>query len=174
MDRIKTGLPIDYISRLLVDVNMDGSSIINSLSTYYPIKLLNTIYNGDSMNRAKYNLIMAEKITPKKKAREYCDKETYENELRQVLGDIHYACDLDEDTIFLSGSNGSLIAGTNYEGYEPYLVSLLRLEAVELTVHQFFGSTYILSDCFSDIRSHIESHEKDPNVCIYIYYYIII
>ena len=38
----------------------------------------------DALNRAKYNLIVAERIDPPKPARAYADRDQLENELKQV------------------------------------------------------------------------------------------
>jgi hypothetical protein len=39
----------------------------------------------DALNRAKYNLIVAERIDPPKPARAYADRDQLENELKQVV-----------------------------------------------------------------------------------------
>ncbi|KAF1792364.1 Tetratricopeptide-like helical domain [Phytophthora cactorum] len=61
MDRIKDNISLDHLSRLLVDVHMDSSKIVDSI-----------------------NLIIANEITPHLTAEEYMDKGEYENELKQL------------------------------------------------------------------------------------------
>lgn len=127
MNIIENKLPLDYIARVLVDLNADGSKIMNCLCSHYQKKLLDAIYCGDKMNRAKYNLIISSAIYPKKKAEEYIDKEEYENELKEILGEIHYASDLDDDTVFIAGSYGAIVSGENSMDYEPFLINFIQL-----------------------------------------------
>lgn len=42
-------------------------------------------------------------------AERYMDKEVYENELKQVLGAVHSAHDLDEHTVLIRGQHGALM-----------------------------------------------------------------
>ena len=56
------------------------------------------------------NVIMARSISPRlHPAEKYMDKEDYENELKQVLGDTHFAYDIGEDFI----ESGETVAREN-------------------------------------------------------------
>lgn len=67
---------------------------------------INTCSSG---SRGKFNIIIAEEISPKMKAVKYMDKEAHENELKQVLGDTQDAFDLSSDQIVVIGRHGNLI-----------------------------------------------------------------
>ena len=64
MDRIKDNISLDHLARLLVDVQQDSSSIVDSIISQYQRDLLDLIFLGDAPNRNKVNLIIANEITP--------------------------------------------------------------------------------------------------------------
>ena len=59
---------------------------MNDILSNYQQSLLNMIFCGDMDNRGKFNLIIAEHITPhEEKAAAYMQRDDKENELKQVL-----------------------------------------------------------------------------------------
>jgi len=91
LDRVKDQMSLDHLSRLLVDVHMDSSKIVDSIISPHQRELMQLIFDGDAAHRDKVNLIIANEITPHLTAEEYMDKGQYENELRQVLGETRSA-----------------------------------------------------------------------------------
>ena len=65
MDKILNGISLDYLSRVMTDIHMDGSQVTQSLTSERQATLLNMVFNGNEMNRNKVNVFIAEKITPK-------------------------------------------------------------------------------------------------------------
>ena len=53
LDRIKDNISLDHLSRLLVDVHIDSSKIVDSVISQYQRDLLNLIFMGDAQNRNK-------------------------------------------------------------------------------------------------------------------------
>jgi hypothetical protein len=53
MDRIKDNVSLDHMARLLVDVQQDSSSIVDSIISQHQRELLNLIFLGDAPNRNK-------------------------------------------------------------------------------------------------------------------------
>ena len=64
--------------------------------------LLGLINNG--VESVKY--VFADAISPHKKADAYMDKGSFENELTQVLGDLHAAHGIGENHVLLVGHDG--------------------------------------------------------------------
>ena len=60
MDRRADNVSLDLLSRVLVDVQMDSSRIMDDLFTTYQRSLMDMLFMGDTINRSKYNCIMAE------------------------------------------------------------------------------------------------------------------
>jgi len=121
MDLLAHCTCVDHLSRVLVDVHQDSSRIMNDLLSPYQRSLLEMVFNGDAMARNKYvvvllgclvawlvvwyvtfglptafafrfNLIMAEGMSPFLAAEDYMDRGDKENELKQVLGDLYVCC----------------------------------------------------------------------------------
>lgn len=162
MDRIKDNISLDTLSRLLVDVAIDSSTIIDSVLSAYQRKLLALIFDGDAANRDKVNLIIANEITPHLTAEEYMDKGEYENELKQVLGDTRAAFDVSEHDTLVFGSNGLLIAGPNARSHEPLLCSYLQFTSLDLFVRNFFNRLFLVNDAMRQLRVLINAHADDP------------
>jgi len=166
MDRIKDNISIDHLSRLLVDVHVDSSTIVDSTLSAYQRRLLHLVYNGDAESRDKMNLVIANEITPHLTAEEYMDKGEYENELKQILGDTRSAFDISEHDTLVFGANGLLIAGPNSRHHEPLLCSYLQFMAMDLFVRNFFNRTFYLMDSMKELRMQIATYEEDPNTLV--------
>ncbi|KAL4133568.1 hypothetical protein PRIC2_003885 [Phytophthora ramorum] len=163
MDRIKDNISLDHLSRLLVDVHMDSSKIVDSVLSAYQRSLLGLIFSNQAASRNKINLIIANEITPHLTAEEYMDKGEYENELKQVIGDTRAAFDISEHDTLVFGAHGLLIAGPNSRHHEPLLCSFLQYESMNLFTQNFFARMFIIVDDMTQVRKLIETAEKDPN-----------
>ncbi|GMF31451.1 unnamed protein product [Phytophthora lilii] len=163
MDRIKDNISLDHLSRLLVDVHMDSSKIVDSVLSAYQRSLLGLIFSNQAASRNKINLIIANEITPHLTAEEYMDKGEYENELKQVIGDTRAAFDISEHDTLVFGAHGLLIAGPNSRHHEPLLCSFLQYESMNLFTQNFFARMFIIVDDMAQVRKLIETAEKDPN-----------
>jgi hypothetical protein len=75
---------------------------MESVISSYQRKLLHVMFGGHENTRDKFNAIISSDITPHMAAIKYMDKEDYENELKQVIGDTQSAHDL--------GNNGTMHA----------------------------------------------------------------
>eukprot|EP01029_Cantina_marsupialis_P017869 TRINITY_DN4028_c2_g1_i1.p1 TRINITY_DN4028_c2_g1~~TRINITY_DN4028_c2_g1_i1.p1 ORF type:complete len:886 (+),score=286.50 TRINITY_DN4028_c2_g1_i1:119-2776(+) len=163
MDRIKDNISLDHLSRLLVDVHIDSSTIVDSVISTYQRNLLNIIFLGDAENRDKVNLIIANEITPHLTALQYMDHGEYENELKQVLGDTRDAFDISEHDTLIFGEHGILVAGPNSRHHEPLLCSYLQFISMDLFVRNFFNRMFLVVDHIKNCYEHINESHKDPN-----------
>mmetsp|Transcript_24583 Transcript_24583/g.85476 ORF Transcript_24583/g.85476 Transcript_24583/m.85476 type:complete len:862 (-) Transcript_24583:94-2679(-) len=163
MDRIKDNISLDHLSRLLVDVHVDSSKIVDSVISAYQRQLMNLIFMGDASNRDKVNLIIANEITPHLTAEEYMDKGEYENELKQVLGDTRAAFDISEHDTLIFGAHGILVAGPNSRHHEPLLCSYLQFNAMDIFVRNYFIRMFVVLDFMKTTRTEIAASERDPN-----------
>lgn len=162
MDRIKDNISLDHLSRLLVDVQQDSSSIVHSLISAYQRDLLQLIFLGDADFRNKVNLIIANEITPHLTAEEYMDKGEYENELKQVVGDTKAAYDISEHDTLIFGSNGLLVAGPNSRHHEPLLCAYLQFITIDIFMQNFFSRLWILNLDMKTTMDIIEKSGKEP------------
>lgn len=163
MDRTAESISLDLLSRMLVDVHQDSSLIMDDLLSSYQRAMLDVIFMGDTKNRGKFNMVIADSIEPFLPAAEYMDRDSNENELKQIVGDLHRAVDLGEDGVLIVGRDGLLVAGTNAKDYEPLLVCYLSLLCREMFLRNFFVRIFVVDDLLKTVRGLINDYQSDPN-----------
>jgi hypothetical protein len=172
LDRIKDNISLDHLSRLLVDVQQDSSSIVDAIVSQYQRDLLNLVFLGDAENRNKVNLVIANEITPHLTAEEYMDKGEYENELKQIIGDTKAAYDISEHDTLIFGAYGLLLAGPNSRHHEPLLCAYLQFITIDIFLQNYFARIWILNDDMQVTNKIILEGEKDPRALHRIRYRI--
>lgn len=163
MERKRNDISLDLLSRLLVDLHQDSSSIMNDLLSQYQRGLLDMLFMGDTAMRNKFNCIVAEKITPQLSGEDYMDKGDCENELKQVLGDLRACHDLSAEDVIIMGQDGVLLCGPHCLQNEKMLFVYLSLLCREIFIRNFFIRTFVLDDLLDQIRKLIMNYAKDPN-----------
>jgi WD repeat-containing protein 35 len=163
LERQADSISLDHLSRLLVDVHQDSSQIMNDLLSQYQCTLLDMIFMGDKDNRGKFNMLMAENIEPFHPAEDYMDKSDNENELKQVIGDLHEAFDIGDDSVLIIGRDGLLVAGGASRECETMFISYLSLICKEMFIRNFFVRTFILDDLMKKVRKTILKYKENPN-----------
>ena len=162
MDRIGHGISLDLLSRVLAETVMDSSTVAENLLTAKQRDMLNLAFLNDASTRQKYTVIMCDSIKPKKKAEQYLDHGEFENEMKQVLGEIYGAYDLSETEVLVTGSNGLLCAGSGTMRHEQMLLIYSGLMSRNVFMRTLFRRTFILNDDMRRVRQLIEAHESDP------------
>ena len=163
MDRILENISLDNLARLLVDVHMDSSTILDSLLSEHQRDLLQTVFLGSAERRDKINIIITERIAPQQAADMYMDKDAFENELRQVLGDTHQAYDITDRDVVITGSHGILLSGPNAKAQEPVMLMYLSIRSRDVFVNNVFSRIFMTDDILKLVRQMIRHHEEDPN-----------
>jgi hypothetical protein len=172
MDRIKDNISLDHLSRLLVNVQQDSSAVVDAIISQYQRELMQLVFLGDSQNRNKVNLIIANEITPHLTAEEYMDKGEYENELKQVIGDTKAAYDISEHDTLIFGAYGLLLAGPNSRHHEPLLCAYLQFITIDIFLQNYFARIWILNDDMITTNKIIEAGDRDPRALNRIRYRI--
>ena len=162
MNRVKDNISLDHLSRILVDIQQDSSSIVDSVISQYQRDLLDLVFIGDAPNRNKINLIIANEITPHLTAGEYMDRGEYENEFNQVIGDTRAAFDISEEDSLIFGSQGLLVCGPCARKYEPLLCAYLQFITLDLFLQNFFSRVWILNDDLKTSFQVAETIDHDP------------
>jgi len=156
-------ISIDALSRVLVDVQLDSSKILDDLLTGYQRSLLDVMFLGDAAQRSKYSMLVADAILPKLPAQSYIDRGPNENELKQVLGDIYMAHDIGPDDLIIVGKDGLLLAGPNALILEPLVLYYVSLLSREVFIRNYFMRVFVLVDTLTKIRQLILRYESDPD-----------
>ncbi len=162
MNRVKDNISLDHLSRILVDIQQDSSSIVDSVISQYQRDLLDLVFIGDASNRNKISLIIANEITPHLTAGEYMDRAEYENEFNQVIGDTTAAFDISEEDSLIFGSQGLLVCGPCARKYEPLLCAYLQFITLDLFLQNFFSRVWILNDDLKISFQVAETINFDP------------
>lgn len=163
MDRKKEKISLDMLSRVAVHINQDSSKILDSLISIYQRSLLDTMFTGDSLNRNKFTILIAEEILPMLKAEQYMDKGCNENEIKQVVGDTQAAYSLSDNMVLIIGKHGLILAGPDSKRYEQPLLQFLSLNSREIFIENFFYRVFSLHNDLRKMTTMIHNHDKDPN-----------
>ena len=155
-------ISLDHLCRLVADVQHDSSQVMSDLLSQYQKALLGLI-NNDVESREKYVCVFADAISPRKNADMYMDKGPFENELTQVLGDLHAAHDIGENHILLVGHDGILLAGADTRQYEQLMVAHISLLSRDVCLRSYFSRLHIFDDALKAIKQKLLDFNEDPN-----------
>lgn len=162
-DRIRDGISLDQLSRLLVDVQSDSSVVVDTIITKHQLDLEKLIFRDDEENRSKVKLIVANEIVPHLLAEEYMDKGEYENELRQVIGDTKTAYDISEHDVLIFGEEGLMLVGPNSRHHEPLLCSFLEVMNIDIYTRTFYQRLFYEVDRVRHLKSSVFNADSDPD-----------
>jgi hypothetical protein len=160
---VERNLSLDLLARLLTDVVKDSSSILDALTNAQCGELMHTVFLGHPGSRDKMVVYLAAAIAPKLPAAAYLDRGAYEDELRQVLGDMRGAYDLTPADVLLVGANGLLLAGPGVARFEAPLTHWLALAARDAFVRNVHSRLFILGDACKGARAVAARFEADPS-----------
>jgi len=163
MDRVKDGISLDHLARLIVDVHQDSSRVTDSFLSAYQLALLDLVFTGDRINRDKINCVVADEIVPKLPAEKYMDRGPCENELKQCLGETRFAYDISEEDVIIFGNHGILLGGRTARKHEITLYVYLGLIGKDIFTQNYFNRSFILLDAMADIRKMMSTKQADPN-----------
>jgi len=164
-NRLADDVSCDLMSRMMVDVIMDTSVMLGDLLTASQRRAVDTIHRGNMMSRKKFILIFCDKASPLMKAEQYKDRGEFENELRQVLGEIRIAKSLGATgaELVITGNDGMLIIGRSLRKYDRITVAYGELMGIQSFMKSYFGRLMLLSREIVRLTGLIEHGEEDPD-----------
>jgi len=163
MNKDGHNISVDHISRVLVDVILDSSEMVDSLLSPYQKGLLNSVYWGRSFLRPKYVIILAEQMKPKMICKEYLKDFECVNELQQIIGPILEAHDLNKEYSILKGENGLIFIGADSGKYEQILITHMAIVTTQQFVQAFYKRIRSELNTLSEIAQAITIAHTDPN-----------
>jgi hypothetical protein len=162
-NRLADDVSCDLMSRMMVDLIQDTSLMLNDLLTSSQIHAMETVYRGNSLSRSKFCLTFADKAEPMMKAAAYKDGGEYENELRQVLGEIRVAQDIGVGgEIIIQGTEGMLIIGRRLRKYDRITVMFGEVTGMLKYMKNTFLRMSVLGGQIVKLRETIELGDEDP------------
>jgi len=164
MEALGERMSMDKLCRLLVDIQQDSSFLTYSITTAYQRVLMDTMSGGCSVNREKYNCLIAESIEPRRPAAEYFDGEELQMEIQQVIGDVRGCYDNGEqgEVLLMLGSSGMLLVGADVYAHEQLLVAYLCLRSREMGMERFVNRLFQLGDTLQELRHCVITYTEDP------------
>ena len=137
---------LDVLTRIIVDLTMDTSQMIDSLLTEYQRNLLDLVFMDESAKRSKYLLIMAEDISVHpENPKDFFDGEELQNELEQVIGVLHQAEKMDDGYHF-SGNTGQIAISHRVKDYEKSLLEQSFSSAIRIFLDDYSAIIWHLWD----------------------------
>lgn len=163
MTKILNDIPLDWITRVVVDIQIDSTKLTTSIMSPYQQHLLETVYDGDVPNRQKFSLYLAETITPKMRAHHYLDGDSVEAEVRQLIGDTKFALDVTESDIMIIGDGGIIFAGPECTRHEALLLAYCMLRARENFCTVLYRKLSAMKEALRNLQSLLEHVYDEPN-----------
>lgn len=165
MTKILNDIPVDWLSRVVTDIQVDSTTLSTSMMSPYQRDLLDTVYDGDVTNRPKFSIYLAETISPKLRARHYLDGDSIEAEVKQLIGDTQFALDVTESDVVMVGECGIIFAGPECARHETLLTAFCMLRSREnfcTVLYRKLGT--MKEDSLVKLRMFLDCAHDDPNM----------
>mmetsp|Transcript_10512 Transcript_10512/g.35147 ORF Transcript_10512/g.35147 Transcript_10512/m.35147 type:complete len:765 (-) Transcript_10512:290-2584(-) len=161
-NRLADDISMDLLSRLLTDLQVDVSEMMENLLTTAQNHMLKSAFWGNSSSRSRFVLLFTSKIDPLLKADGYLDHGEYENEMSQVIGQLVRARDFgNKNNFIVVAQRGMLVVGDRLRRYDRLIFMLCEL----IAMNQF---AVVLYKWTSNIQSDLQrlrmlTNVRDPN-----------
>ena len=163
MTKILNDIPVDWLSRVVADLQVDSSKLTASMTSLYQRNVLETVYDGDFANRPKFALYLAETISPKLSARHYLDGDSIEAEVKQLIGDTHYALDVSDSDVIIIGAGGIIFAGPDCARHETLLMAFCLLRARENFCTVLYQKLSTMKEELRNLQMILERVHDEPD-----------
>ena len=136
---------------------------MNTILSYHQKELLDLVFFGEALQRDKFACVIANGIDPLRKATEYLDSGSYENEIKQILDYTDFSIDLPQNGILHVGGHGLILIAPDFEDYEFILTEFCFLRSIQIFFTNYFSRIYSIEDDLRDIRHIlIDEIHRDP------------
>ncbi|MHA1269070.1 MAG: hypothetical protein ACTSPY_04725 [Candidatus Helarchaeota archaeon] len=163
IEDISDKISIDKTTRVISDIIMDTSKMINTLLSTYQRRLLDLVYFGTPQFRNKFVILLAKDIEPKKHAKEFNDGEDLENELNQILSTTTEFYETKSGDKIFYGLEGLLIISKNPEKYKELISIIAFYSGLDIFQKNYFNKMFQLWDSIKEARYYMNRSDMDPN-----------
>jgi WD repeat-containing protein 35 len=163
IDSANSILSLDKMTRIISDLILDSSKMINTLLSTYQRRLLDLVYFGTPEYRNKFTILLVDEIEPDKEAQYFNDGEDLENELNQILSSTTDFHDMTSsgDKIFY-GLEGVIIISQDPEKYEDIIPILTFYLGLDIFQKNYFSKMFMLWDDIKEARKLMDHADIDP------------
>ncbi len=156
IDGCKEVQSLDKMSRVISDVVLDSSVMVDTLLSVFQKRLLDVVFFDDSKERDKFTVIIGDEITPHFDDNDkYLDKEKHENELNQVLEAVHRVVTLSPKEKVFVGSHGIILVSPDSTKYEEIVSVAAFLYSLQILQRNISTRMWILWDQIRETREKI-------------------
>ncbi|MBN1330635.1 MAG: hypothetical protein JXA54_14270 [Candidatus Heimdallarchaeota archaeon] len=147
---------LDLLTRIIVDLTMDTSQMIDSLLTEYQRNLLDLIFMKKSAKRTKFVLLFADEINVKhENPNAYFDGEEIQNELEQIL-DVLQSVELIDGGYSFEGNNGIIVVSPKHSSLEQSYLERSYSSAIRIFLDDYSAVIWHLWDESKQIETDID------------------
>ena len=165
-DRLADDISLDLLSRMLVDLAQDSSAILNDVLTENQRRMVDIAFRGSAAARPKYLVLFADKLDPPMPAAEYLDQGDFENELRQVVGEVWGAYDIGEEgggDVLIVGSRGLLAVGAKLRKYDRLTLVMSEAMSMLIFISALFSRVMMTQGEIAKLKQFITEGDEDPS-----------
>lgn len=162
MENEKEKFYLDYIPRLLTDINEDSSRLIHDLLSIHQRMLIELIFGKNYLLRQKYPVIISQEIQPYNDLTSYLDGERKENEIKQIIEYIENYKEFNNGDKIIIGTQGTIITSKNIKEIEPVIVQFAFARAITVFLNNYFSKIFSIIDEMKQINAMSEQFGIDP------------
>ena len=161
-------ISLDKLARLLIDLMIDSSLMMDTLLTHHQRRLMDCIYKGTPNTRYKFVGILSEQINPDfSDASKYKDGEEFENELEQIIDHLEAVFRVESDnTLIIVGDAGTIVVSKRWKDYELIISFFSLVKSAEMFVDGLFRRMSLLWDELKGARELIEKTSEGDHTVI--------
>ena len=137
---------LDLLTRIVVDLTMDTSKMIDSLLTEYQRNLLDLVFKKKSEERTKIILLLADEISVNPESpQDFFDGEELQNEIEQTIGPLYSIEKLGDGYLF-KGNTGMIAVSKDIKNCEESLIERSFSNAIRLFLDDYSAIIWHLWD----------------------------
>ena len=155
---------LDDLARVIADLEMDTTVLIQSLLSPFQRRLLDLVYSDSGDAQDKYTILLTRELAPRRDhAGDYHREIPLRAELKQVLSqftprDCH---DLSDGSLVIVGHSAMIVVTTDSALYEPALRLIGSAEAMAAFIGKCVARMWQTWDDLGEVKQHIRRGATD-------------
>ena len=157
VEKRKKRQSLDHISRVVADIVLDTSTMIETMLSVFQRDVLETVFFENPKERNKFVTIIAKKMTPKRKSpADYMTERRLKGEINQVIVNMCQAESLSDGEMVFLGTQGIILVSPEPARYEEVLSLVTGLQALDIFQRNIHARVAAIWDEMRDTRSLTE------------------
>uniref|UniRef100_A0A061SEX3 Uncharacterized protein n=1 Tax=Tetraselmis sp. GSL018 TaxID=582737 RepID=A0A061SEX3_9CHLO len=161
---LEGSISLDVLSRLLIDICIDSSKVLANLFDSHQADMLSCVLLDEPEKRNKYSCVLADSIQRRLDAHSVLEDDSLKNKVKQVVGDIRIAEDIDDAHLLVVGRDAMMLVGPNSEEMEPPVVVFCECQARSVFLKAIFSRCYIVVDIVNQANGLLQAYSNYPEI----------